>query len=74
LAIDDAKVCQGFLEVSLKALQTSLQKNITWIKKLGKGSQEWKYVLYHCKVVNEDAQNSYEDMICFKRYLVSRNF
>jgi hypothetical protein len=43
-AIDDAKVCQGFSKSNLKAIQTSLQKTITWIKKLGKGKQEWNDV------------------------------
>jgi RNase H-fold protein (predicted Holliday junction resolvase) len=43
-AIDDAKVYQGFSKISLKAIQTSLQKTITWTKKLRKGKQEWKNV------------------------------
>jgi hypothetical protein len=41
-AIDDIKVSTGFFEVSLKGVQASLQKTITWTKKFGKGRQEWK--------------------------------
>jgi len=36
--------CQSLFNVSLKVIQTSLQKNITWTKKSGKGKQECKYV------------------------------
>jgi hypothetical protein len=32
-AIDDAKVCQGFSKISLKVIQTSLQKIIIWTTK-----------------------------------------
>jgi hypothetical protein len=38
-AFNDSKVCVGFLEVSLKNVQTSLQKTITWTKIFGKGKQ-----------------------------------
>jgi hypothetical protein len=38
-AFDDSKVCVGFLEVSFKNVQTSLQKTITWTKIFGKGKQ-----------------------------------
>jgi hypothetical protein len=43
-AIDDAKVCQGFSKISLKVIQTSLQKIIIWTKKIGKGKQKCKDV------------------------------
>ncbi len=39
---DDAKVCHVFAKVSLKGVQSSLQKIITWTKKSWKGTQEWK--------------------------------
>jgi hypothetical protein len=42
-AINNTKVCVGFSKVSLKGVQASLQNTITWIKKFGKGKQEWKY-------------------------------
>jgi hypothetical protein len=35
-AIDDTKMCARFFEVSLKGVQTSLQKIIAWTKKFGK--------------------------------------
>jgi hypothetical protein len=35
-------VCVGFSKVSLKEVQFSLQKTITWINVFGKGRQEWK--------------------------------
>jgi hypothetical protein len=35
-------VCVGFSEASLKEVQSSLQKTITWIKFFDKGWQEWK--------------------------------
>ncbi len=41
-AIDDSKVYAGFLEVSQKGVQFTLQKTITWSKKSIKGWQEWK--------------------------------
>jgi hypothetical protein len=34
--------CARFSEVSLKNVQTSMQKIITWIKKSKKGKQKWK--------------------------------
>jgi hypothetical protein len=39
---DDAKICHVFANVSLKGVQSSLQKIITWLKKSRKGTQEWK--------------------------------
>jgi hypothetical protein len=39
-AFDDSKVCVGFLEISLKNVQTSLHKTITWTNVFGKGKQE----------------------------------
>jgi hypothetical protein len=39
---DDAKVCHVFAKVSLKGVQSSLQKIITWTKKYRKGTQKWK--------------------------------
>jgi hypothetical protein len=41
-ANNDAKAWHGFVEVNLKDVQNSLQKNITWTKNFGKGKQEWK--------------------------------
>ncbi len=52
--------------MSLKATWTSLQKAFTWTKNLG--------CLYHCKATNENVQNSFETTICFKSYLVSKNY
>ncbi len=40
--IDDTKVCTGFLKMSPKGAQTSLQKIVAWTKKFGKGRQKWK--------------------------------
>jgi hypothetical protein len=31
-------------------------------------------LLYHCKAGNKDAQDFFEDLICFKNDHVSRNF
>ncbi len=45
-ATNDAIICSGFQEVSLKATQFALQKKITWIKKSGKvGLNGRKHVL-----------------------------
>jgi hypothetical protein len=41
-AIDDTKTCAKFSEVSLKEVQSSLQKTITWTKKSRKGKAKWK--------------------------------
>lgn len=41
-AIDNAKVYHGFSKVNLKGVQTSLQKTITWTKKIRKRRQKWK--------------------------------
>lgn len=41
-ANNDAKAWHGFVEVNLKDVQNSFQKNITWTKNFGKGKQEWK--------------------------------
>jgi hypothetical protein len=43
-ANNDAKVCQGFSKINLKATKTSIQKAIIRIKKLGKGRKKWKDV------------------------------
>ncbi len=40
-AINDLKTCVGMKEVSIKDVQFSLQKIITWTQKSGKGLQEW---------------------------------
>jgi hypothetical protein len=40
-AINDLKVCASMKKVSIKDVQASLQKIITWTKKCGKGKQEW---------------------------------
>jgi hypothetical protein len=39
---NDDKVVIGLKHVSVKNVQFSLQKIITWIKKLGKGRLEWE--------------------------------
>jgi hypothetical protein len=49
-----------------------MYKTITWTKKLRKGRKNGK-MLVHCKVANEDAQDSCEDAMCFKSYFLSRN-
>jgi hypothetical protein len=41
-ATDDTKICAWFLEVSLKEIQSSSQKTITWTKKYRKGEAKWK--------------------------------
>jgi hypothetical protein len=41
-ATDDVKMCVKFLEVSLKEVQSSLQKTITWTKKSKKRKAQWK--------------------------------
>lgn len=43
-ATDNSKVCAGFRAVSLKDVQGSLQKSITWIQQTRKGRQEWEKV------------------------------
>jgi hypothetical protein len=40
-AFNDLKVCASMRKVSIKDVQTSLQKTITWTKKIGKDKQEW---------------------------------
>jgi hypothetical protein len=34
-------VCKNLKYISIKPIQTDLQKCITWLKKSGKGRQEW---------------------------------
>jgi hypothetical protein len=51
--IDDTKVCVGLSKVSLKEAQSSLQKTSTWIKKFGKGWQEWKR---SCIIIGQHAK------------------
>jgi hypothetical protein len=41
-AIDNSKLCSGFIKVHLKETRVVLQKTITWTKKFVKGLQEWK--------------------------------
>jgi hypothetical protein len=41
-AYNDTNVCVGFWEVNLKATHSTLHKTITWIKKFGKGHNEWQ--------------------------------
>ncbi len=41
-ACNDATICFGFWEVSLKSTLLTLQKKISWIKKSNKGQSEWK--------------------------------
>lgn len=43
-ANNDAKVCQGFSKINLKATEISIQKASTWIKKSRKGRTKWKNV------------------------------
>jgi hypothetical protein len=45
-AIEDAKICQGFSKVSLKFVQTSLQKLLFGPKNQGKGGRNGK-MFYH---------------------------
>jgi hypothetical protein len=35
------KVCKNLKYISIKSVQTDLQKCITWLKKSGKGRHEW---------------------------------
>ncbi len=44
------------------------------------GNYQWKIscnenlgCLYHCRATNQNVQKSFEDTICFKSYLVSKN-
>ncbi len=39
--INDLKVCGNMKEGSIKEVQSSFQKTITWTQKSGKGRQEW---------------------------------
>jgi hypothetical protein len=39
--ISNDKVCVGMTQMLLKNAQLALQKQITWVKKRGKGCQEW---------------------------------
>jgi hypothetical protein len=38
-ATNEDVVCQGMKEISLKKAQSTLQKIIMWMKKIGKGRQ-----------------------------------
>jgi hypothetical protein len=71
-AIDDAKIYQGFSEISLKVIQTSLQNNYLDLK-IKEREARMERCLYHCKATNKDVQNSNEDAICFKSYLVKKS-
>jgi len=41
-AINEDVVCQGMNEIFLKKAQSTFQKTIMWMKKSGKGRQEWE--------------------------------
>jgi hypothetical protein len=41
--INDEKVSIGLKNVSVKEIQSGLQKTITWTKKSEKGRQEWEW-------------------------------
>ncbi len=41
-AINEDVVCQGMKEIFLKKSQSTFQKTIMWMKKSGKGRQEWE--------------------------------
>jgi hypothetical protein len=69
-AIDNAKVYHGFSKVSLKGVQISLQKTITWTKKFRKRRQKWKVFGCDYRFANKDVQNSYEDAFCITNYSV----
>jgi hypothetical protein len=43
-ACTDVNICVGFQKVSLKAMQSTSEKTIAWIKKFDKGCNEWKCV------------------------------
>ncbi len=61
---NDNNVCVGFLEVSLKEAQFSLQKTITWIIFLVRGGRSGKnLVLLEDKC--QDVKNYSENMVCF---------
>jgi hypothetical protein len=40
-ATTNEKVCRNFRFISIKSTKSYLQKCITWLKKSGKGRQEW---------------------------------
>jgi hypothetical protein len=52
-ACNDTNVYVGFREVSLKAIQSTLQKTITWIKKFGKGRSEWQRACLDARVSHQ---------------------
>lgn len=62
-AIDDTKVCARFSNLNLKNAQTSLHKTIMWTKILQREAK-MEGLLYHCKVVNSNVQNTCETTIC----------
>jgi hypothetical protein len=41
-ATNDEKVTNDLKHVSVKAIQGSVEKMLTWTKKLGKGRQKWE--------------------------------
>jgi hypothetical protein len=48
-------------------------KNDYLDKKVKERKLRMERCLYHYRVANEDAQNSYEHTICLKSYLISKN-
>jgi hypothetical protein len=48
-------------------------KNNYLDKKIKERKSRMERCLYHYRVANEDAQNSYEHTICLKSYLISKN-
>jgi hypothetical protein len=62
-AFNDLKVCASMRKVSIKDVQTSLQKTITWTKKIGKDKQNGQK-LVKMQLFTLEIKDIYEDQIC----------
>ncbi len=72
-AIDDIKVCVWFSKVNLKKIQSLLQKILLEKKKKWEGEAKVEGILYYCKDIHQDVENSNQNTICFPSHPIPRN-
>ncbi len=65
-ATNEKKVHQGMKEVSLKDAQSTLQKTITWTKKVKQKEARMGSCLLKSKFASKKVENLYGNQVCFK--------
>lgn len=71
-AIDDIKVCIWFSN-KLERNSIIIAKDLTWKKTKWEGEAKVKGILYYCKDIRQDVENSNQNTICFPSHPIPRN-